>query len=255
MSSRSPWWMPGQDADLQSAGESGALCSGDRRLWSLRRHRPGHPAARAPHQAQRLVEVIPVKDLLPWIDKRLRQASSSATASTRPTWTDAEAHAGVLLLPACRQIRRSRRGNSSSATRTGSSCTVWRAPTRRRPSRQYSKYYLTTSGQVYWSDTHQLAGTFDAYRETPWRNRGTEMITEATCPKIRSCRSWPVPQDFLDHKVDMTYGTIRFIEKDDDSSSRGPRNPPICIVCNLHVIHTDDGKAKAAEIFAGSSTA
>src|SRR6185295_5155172 len=43
----------------------------------------------------------------------------------------------------------------------------------------YSAHYLATNGQIYWSDTHQLAGTLDYYHEglkqLPAEQKGTEM--------------------------------------------------------------------------------
>ena len=56
-------------------------------------------------------------------------------------------------------------------------------------------------------------------------------------------------KDFLEHKVDMTYGTIRFIEKDAETFLAWAKEPSVCIVCNLHVVHTDEGKQKAADDF------
>jgi len=47
----------------------------------------------------------------------------------------------------------------------------------------------------------------------------------------------------------MTYGTIRFIEKDTESFLAWAREPSVCIVCNLHVRHTETGKKKAVEDF------
>ncbi len=47
----------------------------------------------------------------------------------------------------------------------------------------------------------------------------------------------------------MTYGTIRFIEKDADTFLRWATAPSACIVCNLHVRHTPEGKQKAIEDF------
>jgi FAD/FMN-containing dehydrogenase len=47
----------------------------------------------------------------------------------------------------------------------------------------------------------------------------------------------------------MTYGTIRFIEKDTESFLRWARERFVCIVCNLHVVHTEEGKQKAAADF------
>ena len=47
----------------------------------------------------------------------------------------------------------------------------------------------------------------------------------------------------------MSYGTIRFIEKDAESFLNWARARSVCIVCNLHVVHTDSGKQKAAADF------
>jgi FAD/FMN-containing dehydrogenase len=58
-----------------------------------------------------------------------------------------------------------------------------------------------------------------------------------------------VRKDFLEHKVDLTYGTIRFIEKDDESFLAWAKEQCVCIVCNLHVIHTEEGIQKATEDF------
>ena len=96
----------------------------------------------------------------------------------------------------------------------------------------------------------QLAGNFDAYRKAINIQRGTEMITEVYVSRgafldlLTECR-----RDFLEHNVDMTYGTIRFIEKDAESFLAWSREPSVCIVCNLHVVHTAEGKRKAADDF------
>lgn len=47
----------------------------------------------------------------------------------------------------------------------------------------------------------------------------------------------------------MTYGTIRFIEKDDHTFLPWATEPSVCIVCNLHVMHTQEGRHKAKEDF------
>jgi len=56
-------------------------------------------------------------------------------------------------------------------------------------------------------------------------------------------------KDFIDHKVDMTYGTIRFIEQDTETFLPWAKEPSVCTVCNLNVTHTDAGQQKAAEEF------
>ena len=121
----------------------------------------------------------------------------------------------------------------------------------------YSKYYLGTTGQVYWSDTHQLAGNFDSYRKAVQKQQGTEMITEvyvkrdAFVPLMTEAR-----KDFLEHNVDMTYGTIRFIEKRyRDVSPPGRRSNPSasCATCTSST--PTRASKKPPRISAGSSTA
>jgi SAM-dependent methyltransferase len=58
-----------------------------------------------------------------------------------------------------------------------------------------------------------------------------------------------VRKDFIAYKVDPTYGTIRLIEKDNESFLAWAREAYACIVCNLHVVHTDFGKKKAIADF------
>jgi FAD/FMN-containing dehydrogenase len=119
----------------------------------------------------------------------------------------------------------------------------------------YTKHYLGTDGQVYWSDTHQLAGRIDLrnlqsalVEQAGMAHPGSEMITEVYVrpdeflPFLRGAR-----QDIVEHGIDLTYGTIRFIEKDDESFLAWARERSICILCNLHVEHTEAGREKAAE--------
>src|SRR5207247_6341709 len=52
----------------------------------------------------------------------------------------------------------------------------------------YSRYYLSTSGQVYWSDTHQLGPYLDDYHRALDVRLGasepaTELITEIYAPR------------------------------------------------------------------------
>ncbi|MBI3866849.1 MAG: hypothetical protein HY290_33635, partial [Planctomycetia bacterium] len=115
---------------------------------------------------------------------------------------------------------------------------------------KYARYYQSTNGQVYWSDTHQLAGNFSAWRDAVDPRRGTEMITEAYVTQANFIPFMAaVRQDYVDHGVDMTYGTIRFIEQDDETFLAWAKERSVCIVCNLHVEHTESGKQKAASDF------
>jgi hypothetical protein len=86
---------------------------------------------------------------------------------------------------------------------------------KRQAFERYAAHYRQTDGQVYWADTHQLAGNFTGYRAAVNPERGTEMITEGY---LRHENLMPffekVRRDLAERKSDITYGTIRFIEPD-----------------------------------------
>jgi FAD/FMN-containing dehydrogenase len=119
----------------------------------------------------------------------------------------------------------------------------------------YSSYYLGTSGQVYWSDTHQLSTYIDDYhagvdRHLGARFPGSEMITEVYVPRPRLGDFMAaLAEDFRRHEVKVIYGTIRLIEKDGDSFLPWAREPFACVVMNLHVPHSPQGISKAGDDF------
>lgn len=201
---------------------------------------------------ERVVEVITVKDLVPWVEKRLQQGFVYGDCQySTDLETDAQSHAGVFSCyrPVDLNTPISKQQKQLSTDDWAHLYTLART-NKKKAFERYSKYYLSTSGQVYWSDTHQLAAAFEGYREAVDKKRGTEMITEvyvtkdAFVPFLTQVR-----KDFLEHQVDMTYGTIRFIEKDTESFLAWAKERSICIVCNLHVVHTKEGKEKAAADF------
>jgi FAD/FMN-containing dehydrogenase len=120
---------------------------------------------------------------------------------------------------------------------------------------RYTSYYVTTSGQVYWSDTHQLSTYFDDYHRAldartgaAWP--GTEMITEAYVPRRELATFMRrLADDFRRNDVTVIYGTIRLIEEDDESFLAWAREPWVCVVMNLHVDHSPQGIEKAANDF------
>ena len=120
---------------------------------------------------------------------------------------------------------------------------------------RYSEYYLSTSGQIYWSDTHQMSTYIDNYHQElsgrlgPLRN-GTEMITEIYVPRhaLRDLLE-DVRGDFLENDVNLIYGTIRLIEKDDETFLAWARERYASIIFNLHVGHDADGLRKAKADF------
>ena len=121
--------------------------------------------------------------------------------------------------------------------------------------RRYADHYLSTAGQIYWSDTHQLSLYLDGYHEELERklgstHRGSEMITELYVPRrrLRALMS-DARDDFRRTNVNVIYGTVRLIEQDDESFLAWAREPWACIVFNLHVDHTPRGIRHASAAF------
>ena len=119
----------------------------------------------------------------------------------------------------------------------------------------YSSYYLTTDGQVYWSDTHQLAEYLDNYHEALNKRlgpegSGSEMITEVYVPRESLVAYMEtLRNDLREGHADVIYGTIRFIEKDDESFLLWAKDRYASIIFNLHTAHTPEALEKTAENF------
>jgi FAD/FMN-containing dehydrogenase len=119
----------------------------------------------------------------------------------------------------------------------------------------YSSYYLSTSGQLYWSDTQQLSTYVEDYHEDLDRRlsaaeKGTEMLTEIYVPRQELARFLgEVRRDCRENAVNVIFGVFRLIEKDDESFLAWAKQPYACVIFNLHVAHSPQGLAKAAEDF------
>ena len=120
---------------------------------------------------------------------------------------------------------------------------------------RYSEYYLSTSGQVYWSDLHQLSTYMDDYHHILDQRLdatfpASEIITELYVPRHRlEDFLAEARDDFRNNQVNVVYGTIRLIEKDDESFLAWAREPYACVIFNLHTRHTDSGVKHSADAF------
>ncbi|HET9320981.1 MAG TPA: FAD-binding oxidoreductase [Bryobacteraceae bacterium] len=120
---------------------------------------------------------------------------------------------------------------------------------------RYSSYYLSTSGQIYWSDTHQLSFYPEGYHRALDQRLGasnpaTEMITEIYVPRTGLAGFMTeAAADFRKSDVNVIYGTIRLIERDGESFLQWARQAYACVIFNLHVVHTPEGLQRAAEAF------
>ena len=99
--------------------------------------------------------------------------------------------------------------------------------------RRYAAHYLATTGQVYWSDTHQLSTYIDDYHRRSTRRsaaRGRPRSSaELYVPRAgwrTSCRRRPTTSRL---EADVIYGTIRLIERDDESFLAWAKEPYACI--------------------------
>ena len=111
--------------------------------------------------------------------------------------------------------------------------------------RNYVGYYLSTSGQVYWSDEHQLGFYTDDYHRA-LSLPGSEMITELYVPRAKLAEFMHAAAETLrQRKENVIYGTVRLIERDEESFLAWAKQPYACVIFNLHV----EDQERAAESF------
>jgi hypothetical protein len=117
----------------------------------------------------------------------------------------------------------------------------------------YAAHYLKTNGQIYLTDTHQTSFYLENYHQqldsiAGKAHSASEMITEIYVPldKLGSFLQ-TVREDFRLNSVNLIYGTIRIIKRDDESFLAWAREDFACIVFNLHIEHQTD-EVKKAEV-------
>jgi len=120
---------------------------------------------------------------------------------------------------------------------------------------RYSEHYLATSGQLYWSDTHQLGYYPDDYhqaldRELHAAAPGSEMISELYVPRGELAGFLSAAAEVCRREgASVIYGTIRLIERDDETFLAWARERFACCVLNLHVEHSPAGIERAQRAF------
>ncbi|MCW2972967.1 MAG: L-gulono,4-lactone dehydrogenase, partial [Thermoleophilia bacterium] len=119
----------------------------------------------------------------------------------------------------------------------------------------YAGHYLQTSGQLYWSDTHQMADYTDHYHLQLDAALGasvpaTEVITEVYVPRAQLTDFMRSAATALRASgANVIYGTVRLIEADTETFLAWAREPWACIIFNLHVEHTPAAMAAAGDDF------
>ena len=119
----------------------------------------------------------------------------------------------------------------------------------------YTTRYLETSGQIYWSDSQLSAAYVDNYhvdldRVTGARVKGSEMITEIYVDRSRLAAFMERAREVLrTRRANVIYGTVRLIEKDDETFLAWARDRYACVIFNLHVDHTPVDIERSADAF------
>jgi FAD/FMN-containing dehydrogenase len=107
---------------------------------------------------------------------------------------------------------------------------------------------------VYWSDEHQLSIYPNDYHRaidaTLHSGPSTEMITELYVPRERLADFMAeAREDFRRNAVNVVYGTVRLIERDDDTFLPWAKQSYACVIFNLHTEHTDAALHRTADAF------
>jgi FAD/FMN-containing dehydrogenase len=209
------------------------------------------------HNVQRCVAIADVRDLPALFEARIAEGFEYgdfqfATASESEEFL----RSGVFSCYRPVENDREIQGDQRSLTETDWKRLLLLAHVdKRRAFAEYARHYLSTDGQVYWSDTHQLASYLDGYHAAIDERlgasvKGSEMISELyvrreDLPAFMN----NVREDARKSGMNIIYGTIRLIEKDDESVLAWARERWACVVFNLHVDHCPAGIRKAEHDF------
>jgi FAD/FMN-containing dehydrogenase len=127
---------------------------------------------------------------------------------------------------------------------------------REKAFKRYSDYYLSTNGQTYWSDTNQLSPYLPDYAQQIRAQIGGDesslIITEIYVPRADLPDFLAQAAELLrSNRTIVIYGTVRLIEKDNESFLAWARKPYACIIFNLLTFHTPTGIEASASAFRG----
>jgi FAD/FMN-containing dehydrogenase len=121
---------------------------------------------------------------------------------------------------------------------------------------RYADHYLATSGQIYESDSQYVSDYFDNYHgeldlKLNASAPATEVIGELNVPRNSLPRFLAGARDELRQTdaAPLIYGTIRLIEKDNESFLCWAKQPYACVIFNLHTPHTPSGMNRTAQTF------
>jgi FAD/FMN-containing dehydrogenase len=211
------------------------------------------------HKVQRIVEVIDLENLPAMFDRRIADGFQYGDFQfATDLESDALLHRGVF---SC--YKPVDDATAMPAVRKQLSPDNWKEllylahVDRARAFQMYSSYYLSTSGQHYYSDEHQMSTYVDDYHRALGPRlgdfeHGGEMITEIYVPRADLVAFLgEVRSDFQKSRAELIYGTIRLIERDHETMLAWAKKQYACVIFNLHVTPTAPGIEKAKRDFRG----
>src|SRR5947208_11506410 len=127
---------------------------------------------------------------------------------------------------------------------------------REKAFKRYSDYYLSTNGQTYCSDTSKLSAYLPDYaqklREQIGGEQSSLIITEIYIPRADLSDFLAQAAELLrSNRTIVIYGTVRLIEKDDESFLAWAKESYACVIFNLLTLHTPAGIEASARSFRG----
>ncbi|MFN9664612.1 MAG: FAD-binding oxidoreductase [Akkermansiaceae bacterium] len=120
---------------------------------------------------------------------------------------------------------------------------------------RYVSFYQSTHGCLYWSDTHQLSVYLNDYHDKLDHDCGATVPASEMISELYVLRSnleaflTEAAQLLRELGVVVIYGTVRLIQKDDESFLPWASQDFACVVLNLHTEHSPEGIGKSAEAF------
>lgn len=125
---------------------------------------------------------------------------------------------------------------------------------KRRAFQEYSSYYVSTHGRVYWSDTMQLSTYIPSYTEflsTRGVDAGSSLVIgELYVPPDRLLDFMRAARSVLrESGAEDIYGTIRSIRRDVTSFLPWAREDWACVIFNLRTQRSKEGYSNTAACF------
>ncbi|MBY0402789.1 MAG: FAD-binding protein, partial [Cyanobacteria bacterium] len=206
---------------------------------------------------QRSVQRLSIEEFMPWVQEKISQGAiygdfQFAIDNTSPDFLTT----GICSVYTPVTTPPPSTSQFYLSTREWGELVYWAHCDKTKAFETYAAHYQKTDGQIYASDTHQLSTYLNDYHHILDKQLGatcpgSEMITELYVPRASLAAFILDVKTAFSSQPDISiiYGTIRLIEKDEESFLAWAKDTYACIIFNLHVDHTPEGLHTSAEAF------